>query len=97
MDKARLETQPKQLLVGEQDRALRIDFDSLEVRSVALELGGFKLVTLDSGEQHAHAGSGYNERRAECARACELLEVQSLREVSSEMAQQLPSVNEAHD
>ncbi|HZE06900.1 MAG TPA: galactokinase family protein, partial [Solirubrobacteraceae bacterium] len=54
-------------LFGEPDRALRIDFRSLEVTPVALSLGDFKLVTLDSGEEHKLAGSGYNERRAECA------------------------------
>ena len=36
-------------------------------------LGDWRLVVLDSGERHVHASSGYNERRAECARACELL------------------------
>jgi galactokinase len=72
-------------LFGEQDRALQIDFRSLEVRPVALELGGFKLVTLDSGERHANAASGYNERRAECKRACEELGVASLRDATLEM------------
>ena len=37
---------------------------------VPLELGGHALVTLDSGERHSHATSGYNQRREECARAC---------------------------
>jgi galactokinase len=78
-------------LFGESDRALLIDFRSLDVRPVPLELHGFRLVTLDSGEQHANAESGYNERRAECARACELLEVESLRDVTPEMAQRLPA------
>ncbi len=66
-------------LCGERDRALRIDFASLEVTAVALDLCGYSLVTLDSGERHANAGArgdaadqepqpGYNERRAECAR-----------------------------
>src|SRR3954451_22952498 len=44
-------------LYGERDRALRIDFRSLEVRSVALDLAGWRLVTLDSGERHANAAS----------------------------------------
>ena len=69
-------------LFGELDRALRIDFRSLEVRPVALELDGCRLVTLDSGEHHAIASSGYNERRAECARACAELGVTSLRDVT---------------
>jgi galactokinase len=69
---------------------MRIDFRSLEVSPVALELGEHRLVTLDSGEQHTHAGSGYNERRAECARACQELGIDSLRDASLEMADRLP-------
>jgi galactokinase len=77
-------------LFGERDHALRIDFRSLEVRPVALSLDGHRLVTLDSGERHAHASSGYNERRGECARACELLGVSSLREATLAAAALLP-------
>jgi galactokinase len=77
-------------LYGEVDHALRIDFRSLEVRPVALDLRGHQLVTLDSGQRHANAASGYNERRAECARACDLLAIPSLREATPEMADQLP-------
>jgi galactokinase len=77
-------------LYGETGHALRIDFRSLEIRPVALELEGHQLVTLDSGEQHANAASGYNQRREECAAACELLEVGSLREATLEQAQRLP-------
>jgi galactokinase len=78
-------------LFGEPGRALRIDFRSLEVRPVALSLGDFKLITLDSGEEHTHAGSGYNERRAECADAADRLGLESLRDASLEMASELPS------
>ncbi len=78
-------------LYGERDRALRIDFRSLEVRPVALHLAGFRLVTLDSGEQHANAASGYNQRRDECARACEELGVASLRDATLEMVHRLSS------
>ncbi len=53
-------------------------------------LGDWRLVVLDSGERHAHASSGYNERRAECARACELLGVDSLRDADPEQAARLP-------
>ena len=77
-------------LLGEADRALRIDFRSLDVQPVALELGGYSLVTLDSGDRHTHAGSGYNERREECAAASEALGVPSLREATLEAAEQLP-------
>ena len=62
------------------DTALRIDFQTLRVEPVPLRSDGWRLVTLDSGERHENASSGYNERREECARACELLGVRSLRE-----------------
>jgi galactokinase len=78
-------------LFGEPERALRIDFRSLELRPVALSLGDFKLITLDSGEEHTHAGSGYNERRAECAEAADRLGLESLRDATLEMASELPS------
>jgi galactokinase len=76
-------------LFGEDSCALRIDFRALSVERVALELGGYRLVTLDSGESHANAASGYNERRAECARACEELGLASLRDATEEMADRL--------
>ena len=38
-----------------------------------LDLGDWRLVTLDSGAEHAHADGGYNERRAECRAACAAL------------------------
>jgi len=80
-------------LCGEPERALRVDFRSLEVTPVPLELGDWSLVTLDSGESHAHAGdgeNGYNRRRAECAEACRALGVDALRDATLEMAAELP-------
>jgi galactokinase len=77
-------------LYGESDRALEIDFQSLEVRTVPLDLDGHSLVTLDSGERHAIAESGYNQRREECARASERLGVESLRQATAQMAEELP-------
>ena len=77
-------------LCGRNECALRIDFRSLDVRLVALELGDYRLVTVDSGEKHTHARSGYNERRAECARACAELGIASLREATLSMAESLP-------
>ena len=55
-----------------------------------LHLDGWRLVTLDTGERRENASSGYNQRREECARACELLGVHSLREVSQVEARRLP-------
>jgi galactokinase len=78
-------------LYGAPDSALCIDFDSLEVEPVPLRLEGWRLVLLHSGERHANASSGYNERRAECARACELLGVSSLREADRAEVDRLPA------
>jgi galactokinase len=77
-------------LHGSPENALLIDFRTLQVEPVPLVLGDWHLVVLDSGERHAHASSGYNERRAECARACELLGVESLRDAGAEQAARLP-------
>ncbi len=77
-------------LYGEPDAALLIDFRTLHVEPVPLALGDWRLVVLDSGERHLHASSGYNRRRAECARACELLGLPSLRDAGAAAAEQLP-------
>ena len=77
-------------LFGERSRAVVIDFQSLAIRSVPLELPGHRLVLLDSHESRANAASGYNERRAECAQASALLGVSSLREATLEEVEQLP-------
>ena len=81
-------------LYGRPGHALLIDFRSLEVSPVVLVLDGWHLVTVDSGQRHANAGDaadGYNRRRAECARACELLGIESLREATAELASERPS------
>jgi galactokinase len=77
-------------LCGQEAHALRIDFRSLEIDPVRLELAGHRLVTLDSGEEHSLATSGYNERRRECAAACERLGVGSLRDATAAAARELP-------
>jgi galactokinase len=70
-------------LCGVEGHALRIDFRSLRLDPVPLELGDWTLVTLDSGAVHEHAAGGYNERRAECRAACEALGIASLRDARS--------------
>ncbi len=73
---------PLASLFGAPGMALRIDFATLERRPVGLDLGDWELVTVDSGEPHALAGSGYNERRRECDRARDELGLESLRAAS---------------
>jgi galactokinase len=89
-------------LFGARHQAICIDFRSLEMTPVALALGDYSLVTVDSGQRHANAGRdqaedggeeepGYNQRRRECEEACERLGVDSLRDVTLAMADGLPS------
>lgn len=78
-------------LCGTPGMAMRIDFQTFEVEPVPLRLeDGWQLVTLDSGERHTHADSGYNERRAECSEACRLLGIDSLRQASWDLLDELP-------
>jgi galactokinase len=67
-------------LLGEDGHAVRLDMRTLEARSIALDLRGHALATLDSGASRSLARSGYNERREECRRAAELLGLESLRD-----------------
>src|SRR3954447_23213478 len=76
-------------LLGAPGCALRIDFATLAVDRVPLELGDWRLVTVDSGATHTHAGSGYNERRDECRRAAEALGVQTLSQADPEAVERL--------
>ena len=73
-------------LLSQPGHVLRIDFRTLEVEPHPLDLGDWQLVTVDSGATHSHAGSGYNERRAECRAACEALGIDSLRDATTSRA-----------
>ena len=72
-------------LWGRRGHAVRIDMRSLEAEPVALGLGGWTLAIIDSGSSRQNAASGYNERRRECAEACRLLGVESLREAGGDV------------
>jgi len=77
-------------LFGREGHAIRLDMRTLAIDPVAMDLGGWRLVTVDSGVEHAHAGSGYNARRRECAAAAAALGVDSLRDVAPDAAARLP-------
>ncbi len=77
-------------LLGEEGHALLLDCRDLSTEQVPLALGEWSLAVLDSGSRHEHAGSGYNDRRRECAEACRVLGVASLREADQEKARSLP-------
>ncbi len=78
-------------LFGRRAHALVIDFRALSLQLVPLELEENRLVLLDSGEQHANAAGGYNQRRGECEQARALLGVASLREARLGDVARLPA------
>jgi galactokinase len=80
-------------LCGAVDGALLIDFATVDVQPVPLELGEWTLATVDSHVVHDNAaGGGYNERRAECTQACEALGIELLAQADRAQAQELPDV-----
>jgi galactokinase len=77
-------------LCGSTGHAIRIDFRTLAIDPVPLDLSGWTLVTLDSGAAHSIAQSGYNDRRRECREACERLGIDSLSEANAPDIDSLP-------
>jgi galactokinase len=74
---------------GVADHALLLDCRSLEHRAVPIP-AGIHLVICDSGAPRALAGSAYNARRAECARAVDALRaldpaIRTLRDVTPDL------------
>jgi galactokinase len=78
-------------LLSTDGNALRIDFSTMKTTPVPLDLGDWRLVTLDSGDTHSlSAASGYNERRAECDEAARSLGVTTLSTATEAQARTLP-------
>ena len=67
------------------DSALLIDCRALDWRPVPLPLDRYAIVVCDSGSPRRLRDSRYNERRAECEAVAAALEVESLREATTEM------------
>jgi galactokinase len=77
-------------LFGARDCALRIDFRTLEIRTVPLRLGEWTLVTVPSGETRSLRDSAYNQRRHECEQTRVALGLESLRDARIEDLDRLP-------
>jgi galactokinase len=77
-------------LYGQRDAALLIDCRTYDIEVVPLHLDGWVVATIDSGVDRDLAQSGYNERRAECTRAAELLGLPSLRTATHDDLDRLP-------
>jgi len=77
-------------LCGSAGHAIRIDFGTLAIEPVPLDLAGWTLITLDSGAAHEIAQSGYNDRRRECQEACRRLGIDSLSDANAPNLDSLP-------
>ena len=58
---------------GKKDHAILLDCTSLKYRLIPLDLGSAKLVIINTNKPHELTESAYNDRRAECEKALELL------------------------
>ena len=72
---------PMAASLADEGTALFLDARSLAFERVALPMGA-DLVVINSGVAHNHAAGDYNTRRAECERACSLLGVKQLRDMT---------------
>jgi galactokinase len=79
-------------LCASDHQAVLIDFRSFELTQMPLELEGHRLITVSSGQPHANAGSGYNQRRSECLEAAHRMGVESLRDAMIQDLHRLPDV-----
>jgi galactokinase len=59
--------------MGKKDHAIALDCNTLNFEHIPVEINGYKLVIGDTKKRRGLAGSKYNERRAECDKAVELL------------------------
>jgi galactokinase len=77
-------------LFGKAGHVVKLDCRDLSHSYFAMELGSYTLLLLNTNIKHSLASTAYNDRRAACERAVELLKegfphVRSLRDVSLDM------------
>lgn len=78
--------------LADTEHMLFLDTRSLEVRVMPFPVGA-EIVVIDSGVPRTLAGSGYNQRRAECEDAAQRLGVKALRDITDPKAVEgLPEV-----
>ncbi|PYZ99139.1 galactokinase [Alteribacter lacisalsi] len=62
--------------LGKKDHAILLDCDSLSYEYTPLELGEYVLVVANTNKRRGLADSKYNERRSECERAMQALQME---------------------
>ncbi|WP_337867757.1 galactokinase [Meiothermus sp.] len=82
--------------VGRLGYGLFLDTQNLSTRLAPLPQG-YRVAVVDSAVPRRLAESGYNTRRSECERACELLGVESLRELTPTDLPRIEALPEPYD
>jgi galactokinase len=77
--------------LGNFGEALFIDTRHMTYKVLPLLSPKMELLVINSGIKHSHASGEYNQRRKECEKACELLGVRELRDLTMS---DLPRLNE---
>lgn len=66
--------------MGQEDKAMLLDTNTLEFEYVPLELGDNVIVIMNTNKRRGLSDSAYNERRAQCDKALEILNTVSEKE-----------------
>lgn len=69
--------------VGKKDHAILLDCDSLHYEYAPLNLGDYSLVIMSTNKRRELADSKYNERRAECEKALEIINENKVEKLSN--------------
>ena len=82
---------------GQKDHLMRLDCRSMEYEYFPFEPKGHKLVLVDSVVKHELADSPYNRRRESCERVAKRLGIDTLRDATMEMLDEVKSDITAED
>ncbi len=82
---------------GKKDHLMRLDCRSMEFEYYPFEPKGHTLVLVDSVVKHELADSPYNKRRASCERVAKRLGLETLRDATMEMLNDIKSDISAED
>ena len=80
--------------LGKKDNAILLDCNSLYYEYAPLKLGNYSLVIMNTNKRRELADSKYNERRAECEKALEIINSNKEEKVSNLCAATVEDVNE---
>lgn len=84
-------------LHGEENKLMKLDCRSLEYELVPFKLQNYRVILLDTNVKHSLASTEYNVRRGQCEEGVAAIaqkhpEVQSLRDVTPEMLQEIKGI-----